>query len=168
MEREHTMEVSRSSTTTPTSETTSNSTSSSTETTVEDLVRVIRRDGGSSFLLRTRLCLLSRVCIESEQLTFDATEIFFASRTGLVAYHILQTGDTCRLPKTPRTPRGIGSHYFVSPLLMLSNETFTGTFLFFHIGRSQHSVRVRRRRAPDRSIRRRQQQARRPLARRSL
>ncbi|KAF8210200.1 Six-hairpin glycosidase-like protein [Mycena galopus ATCC 62051] len=32
--------------------------------------------------------------------------------SGLVAYHILQSGVSCRLPKTPRTPRGIVSHYF--------------------------------------------------------
>ncbi|KAF7376117.1 hypothetical protein MSAN_00026600 [Mycena sanguinolenta] len=32
--------------------------------------------------------------------------------SGLVAYHILQSGVNCRLPKTPRTPRGIVSHYF--------------------------------------------------------
>ncbi|KAI0342026.1 hypothetical protein BDW22DRAFT_1358151 [Trametopsis cervina] len=32
--------------------------------------------------------------------------------SGLVAYHILQSGASCRLPKTPRTPRGIASHYF--------------------------------------------------------
>ncbi|KAJ6609886.1 Six-hairpin glycosidase-like protein [Mycena sp. CBHHK59/15] len=32
--------------------------------------------------------------------------------SGLVAYHILQSGVSCRLPKTPRTPRGILNHYF--------------------------------------------------------
>ncbi|KAF7303608.1 Glycoside hydrolase family 63 protein [Mycena indigotica] len=32
--------------------------------------------------------------------------------TGLVAYHILQSGMSCRLPKTPRTPRAIVRHYF--------------------------------------------------------
>ncbi|KAJ7188305.1 glycoside hydrolase family 63 protein [Mycena filopes] len=32
--------------------------------------------------------------------------------SGLVAYHILQSGVSCRLPKTPRTPRGIVNHYF--------------------------------------------------------
>ncbi|KAJ7072348.1 glycoside hydrolase family 63 protein [Mycena amicta] len=32
--------------------------------------------------------------------------------TGLVSYHILQSGMSCRLPKTPRTPRGIVQHYF--------------------------------------------------------
>ncbi|EGO25801.1 hypothetical protein SERLADRAFT_448724 [Serpula lacrymans var. lacrymans S7.9] len=32
--------------------------------------------------------------------------------SGLVAYHILQSGVSCRLPKTPRTPRGIAHHYF--------------------------------------------------------
>ncbi|KAJ7287565.1 glycoside hydrolase family 63 protein [Mycena rebaudengoi] len=32
--------------------------------------------------------------------------------SGLVAYHILQSGVSCRLPKTPRTPRGILHHYF--------------------------------------------------------
>jgi len=32
--------------------------------------------------------------------------------TGLVAFHILQTGITCRLPKTPRTPRAVARHYF--------------------------------------------------------
>ncbi|KAI0758346.1 Six-hairpin glycosidase-like protein [Irpex lacteus] len=32
--------------------------------------------------------------------------------SGLVAYHILQSGASCRLPKTPKTPRGIASHYF--------------------------------------------------------
>ncbi|KAH8828359.1 Six-hairpin glycosidase-like protein [Flagelloscypha sp. PMI_526] len=32
--------------------------------------------------------------------------------SGLVAYHILQSGASCRLPKTPRTPRGVAHHYF--------------------------------------------------------
>ncbi|KAH8119223.1 Six-hairpin glycosidase-like protein [Phellopilus nigrolimitatus] len=32
--------------------------------------------------------------------------------TGLVAYHIMQSGVTCRLPKTPRTPRSLAKHYF--------------------------------------------------------
>jgi len=32
--------------------------------------------------------------------------------SGLVAYHILQSGVTCRLPKTPRTPRSLVNHYF--------------------------------------------------------
>jgi len=32
--------------------------------------------------------------------------------TGLVAYHILQSGITCRLPRTPRTPRSVARHYF--------------------------------------------------------
>ncbi|KAF9501663.1 glycoside hydrolase family 63 protein [Pleurotus eryngii] len=32
--------------------------------------------------------------------------------SGLVAYHILQSGVSCRLPKTPRTPRGVAHHYF--------------------------------------------------------
>jgi len=32
--------------------------------------------------------------------------------SGLVAYHILQSGATCRLPKTPKTPRGVAQHYF--------------------------------------------------------
>ncbi|KAF9527391.1 glycoside hydrolase family 63 protein [Crepidotus variabilis] len=32
--------------------------------------------------------------------------------SGLVAYHILQSGVSCRLPKTPRTPRSILRHYF--------------------------------------------------------
>jgi len=32
--------------------------------------------------------------------------------TGLVAFHIMQTGMTCRLPKTPRTPRSVARHYF--------------------------------------------------------
>ncbi|KAF5325978.1 hypothetical protein D9611_000442 [Ephemerocybe angulata] len=32
--------------------------------------------------------------------------------SGLVAYHILQTGVTCRLPKTPKTPRSVLHHYF--------------------------------------------------------
>ncbi|KAF5385960.1 hypothetical protein D9615_002643 [Tricholomella constricta] len=32
--------------------------------------------------------------------------------SGLVAYHILQSGASCRLPKTPKTPRGIAHHYF--------------------------------------------------------
>lgn len=29
-----------------------------------------------------------------------------------MAYHILQSGVTCRLPKTPRTPKSILRHYF--------------------------------------------------------
>jgi len=32
--------------------------------------------------------------------------------TGLVAFHIMQTGINCRLPKTPRTPRSVAQHYF--------------------------------------------------------
>jgi len=32
--------------------------------------------------------------------------------SGLVAYHILQSGVTCRLPKTPKTPRSVAHHYF--------------------------------------------------------
>jgi len=32
--------------------------------------------------------------------------------TGLVAFHIMQSGITCRLPRTPRTPRSIVRHYF--------------------------------------------------------
>ncbi|KAJ3512632.1 hypothetical protein NLJ89_g3412 [Agrocybe chaxingu] len=32
--------------------------------------------------------------------------------SGLVAYHILQSGVSCRLPKTPRTPRSVLRHYF--------------------------------------------------------
>jgi len=32
--------------------------------------------------------------------------------SGLVAYHILQSGANCRLPKTPRTPRSLAHHYF--------------------------------------------------------
>ncbi|KAA1475157.1 hypothetical protein DENSPDRAFT_883343 [Dentipellis sp. KUC8613] len=32
--------------------------------------------------------------------------------SGLVAYHILQSGAGCRLPKTPKTPRSLAHHYF--------------------------------------------------------
>ncbi|KAF8348398.1 glycoside hydrolase family 63 protein [Amanita rubescens] len=32
--------------------------------------------------------------------------------SGLVAYHILQSGVSCRLPKTPRTPRSVVAHFF--------------------------------------------------------
>jgi len=32
--------------------------------------------------------------------------------TGLVAFHIVQSGLTCRLPRTPRTPRTTARHYF--------------------------------------------------------
>ncbi|KZT19920.1 hypothetical protein NEOLEDRAFT_1245578 [Neolentinus lepideus HHB14362 ss-1] len=32
--------------------------------------------------------------------------------SGLVAYHILQSGVNCRLPKTPKTPRSLAHHYF--------------------------------------------------------
>ncbi|THH30923.1 hypothetical protein EUX98_g3248 [Antrodiella citrinella] len=32
--------------------------------------------------------------------------------SGLVAYHILQSGASCRLPKTPKTPRSVMNHYF--------------------------------------------------------
>ncbi|KAF8335749.1 uncharacterized protein EI90DRAFT_2913018 [Cantharellus anzutake] len=32
--------------------------------------------------------------------------------TGLVAYHIVQSGVTCRLPRTPRTPKSVSLHYF--------------------------------------------------------
>jgi len=32
--------------------------------------------------------------------------------SGLVAYHILQSGASCRLPKTPKTPRSLARHYF--------------------------------------------------------
>ncbi|KAF8629395.1 hypothetical protein AX15_003450 [Amanita polypyramis BW_CC] len=32
--------------------------------------------------------------------------------SGLVAYHILQSGVSCRLPKTPKTPRSVAAHFF--------------------------------------------------------
>ncbi|OCB88721.1 hypothetical protein A7U60_g4102 [Sanghuangporus baumii] len=32
--------------------------------------------------------------------------------TGLVAFHIMQSGITCRLPRTPKTPRSVARHYF--------------------------------------------------------
>ncbi|KAG6917222.1 hypothetical protein DXG01_003336 [Tephrocybe rancida] len=32
--------------------------------------------------------------------------------SGLVAYHIIQSGVNCRLPKTPKTPRSLANHYF--------------------------------------------------------
>ncbi|KAF5351655.1 hypothetical protein D9756_007739 [Leucocoprinus leucothites] len=32
--------------------------------------------------------------------------------SGLVAYHILQSGVSCRLPRTPKTPRSVLHHYF--------------------------------------------------------
>ncbi|KAI0081875.1 hypothetical protein K474DRAFT_1655737 [Panus rudis PR-1116 ss-1] len=32
--------------------------------------------------------------------------------SGLVAYHILQSGASCRLPRTPKTPRSVVNHYF--------------------------------------------------------
>jgi len=32
--------------------------------------------------------------------------------TGVVAWSIMQTGEYCRLPKTPRTPRSVAKHYF--------------------------------------------------------
>ncbi|KAL9708679.1 hypothetical protein Ac2012v2_008227 [Leucoagaricus gongylophorus] len=32
--------------------------------------------------------------------------------SGLVAYHILQSGVNCRLPRTPKTPRSVVHHYF--------------------------------------------------------
>jgi hypothetical protein len=32
--------------------------------------------------------------------------------SGLVAYHILQSGASCRLPKTPKTPRSLVHHFF--------------------------------------------------------
>lgn len=32
--------------------------------------------------------------------------------TGLVAWSIMQAGESCRLPKTPRTPRSVAKHYF--------------------------------------------------------
>ncbi|KAI5123649.1 hypothetical protein M0805_001682 [Coniferiporia weirii] len=32
--------------------------------------------------------------------------------TGLVAFHIMQSGVTCRLPRTPKTPRSLAKHYF--------------------------------------------------------
>ncbi|CAL1707039.1 unnamed protein product [Somion occarium] len=32
--------------------------------------------------------------------------------SGLVAYHILQSGASCRLPRTPKTPRSVAKHYF--------------------------------------------------------
>ncbi|KAI6046180.1 Six-hairpin glycosidase-like protein [Pisolithus marmoratus] len=40
--------------------------------------------------------------------------------SGLVAYHILQSGLTCRLPKTPRTPRSLVHHYFDETIDSLS------------------------------------------------
>lgn len=36
--------------------------------------------------------------------------------SGLVAYHILQSGANCRLPKTPKTPRSVVRHYFEETL----------------------------------------------------
>ena len=35
-----------------------------------------------------------------------------SSRTGLVAYMIMQSGLSCRVPKTPRTPRSTAQHFF--------------------------------------------------------
>ncbi|KAG8925776.1 hypothetical protein FRC01_009728 [Tulasnella sp. 417] len=32
--------------------------------------------------------------------------------SGLVAFHIMQSGMSCRLPRTPRTPRSVSMHYF--------------------------------------------------------
>ncbi|OWZ77611.1 cytoplasmic protein [Cryptococcus neoformans Tu401-1] len=32
--------------------------------------------------------------------------------TGLIAWSIMQTGEFCRLPKTPKTPRSVAKHYF--------------------------------------------------------
>ncbi|KAF8606170.1 hypothetical protein BDV93DRAFT_469332, partial [Ceratobasidium sp. AG-I] len=32
--------------------------------------------------------------------------------TGLVAFHIMQSGLSCRLPRTPKTPRSMARHYF--------------------------------------------------------
>ncbi|EED78354.1 hypothetical protein POSPLDRAFT_135023 [Postia placenta Mad-698-R] len=32
--------------------------------------------------------------------------------SGLVAFHILQSGASCRLPRTPKTPRSLAHHYF--------------------------------------------------------
>lgn len=40
--------------------------------------------------------------------------------TGLVAYHIMQSGISCRLPKTPRTPRSHARHYFDEQLETMS------------------------------------------------
>ncbi|KIJ18854.1 hypothetical protein PAXINDRAFT_166809 [Paxillus involutus ATCC 200175] len=42
--------------------------------------------------------------------------------SGLVAYHILQSGVTCRLPKTPRTPRSLVNHYFDETIDMQSEH----------------------------------------------
>ncbi|KIJ67690.1 hypothetical protein HYDPIDRAFT_165553 [Hydnomerulius pinastri MD-312] len=42
--------------------------------------------------------------------------------SGLVAYHILQSGVTCRLPKTPRTPRSLVNHYFDETIDALSEH----------------------------------------------
>ncbi|KAG8800825.1 hypothetical protein FRC16_001969 [Serendipita sp. 398] len=40
--------------------------------------------------------------------------------TGLVAYHIMQSGISCRLPRTPRTPRSHARHYFDDQLETMS------------------------------------------------
>ncbi|KAH6914472.1 cytoplasmic protein [Coprinopsis sp. MPI-PUGE-AT-0042] len=42
--------------------------------------------------------------------------------SGLVAYHILQSGVTCRLPKTPKTPRSVLHHYFDETLSRFGSE----------------------------------------------
>ncbi|KAF8441332.1 Six-hairpin glycosidase-like protein [Boletus edulis BED1] len=52
--------------------------------------------------------------------------------SGLVAYHILQSGVTCRLPRTPRTPRSLVNHYF--------DETIDGQSEYGDDARSLHSA----------------------------
>ncbi|KAG6372413.1 Six-hairpin glycosidase-like protein [Boletus reticuloceps] len=69
--------------------------------------------------------------------------------SGLVAYHILQSGVTCRLPRTPRTPRSLVNHYFdVSvpchvfecTLFMRWQETIDGQSEYGDDARSLHSA----------------------------
>jgi len=52
--------------------------------------------------------------------------------SGLVAYHILQSGVTCRLPRTPRTPRSLVNHYF--------DETIDGQSEYGDDARSLYSA----------------------------
>ncbi|TFK20946.1 cytoplasmic protein [Coprinopsis marcescibilis] len=46
--------------------------------------------------------------------------------SGLVAYHILQSGVTCRLPNTPRTPRSVLHHYFDETLTEARSRLVSG------------------------------------------
>ncbi|WVO15911.1 hypothetical protein L204_103576 [Cryptococcus depauperatus] len=46
--------------------------------------------------------------------------------SGLIAWCIMQTGEYCRLPKTPKTPRSIAKHYFDEALSAYTPSEYGG------------------------------------------